>query len=191
MVVCVIVLFGVMIVDFCGAFFMTMALWCVGTVGSRFGFEGRFEFFYCRFQTNKHFLEYMVFLEAQPARANLQRHMPIAEVVSRAAERERIDTSDLHHLFRLSDHQDNPSVLGAQPIAIAQNRSARQKERCIFPGTERRQQTTFLTLFERQYEFRKGQLGGGQQLLFDDDRHIFPYEMGPAKLSALGEFMRS
>jgi hypothetical protein len=86
----------------------------------------------------EHGLEYVVIEQAQPAIADLQRHMAVAQVIGGAGQFIGAGAGDVQQLFRAGAHAYDTSVFGLQAFAIVQWRlAALQKQADVFTlGTE-------------------------------------------------------
>ena len=94
--------------------------------------------------------EHVVSLEAQPAVADLHRHVTIAEVICGAHKLKRRRAFRLHELFIGGDNEHDAAVVRAQAVAAAQDAAVFQKEPRLLTRRELRAQAAFLAQLERQ-----------------------------------------
>jgi hypothetical protein len=71
-------------------------------------------------KARQHLLEHVVRGEAEPALADLDRRMPIAEVVRCARECACVVTDDFHQLFWRRDYTHDAAIVSNEAIAAAQ-----------------------------------------------------------------------
>jgi hypothetical protein len=94
----------------------------------------------------------MIMLIPQPPSLDLQRHVPIAQVISRASHQPRIRTEHLRHRLRRRPHLQHLAALSGQAIAIPQHVAAPQHDRHLLPALAARQEPTLLPIVVRQRE---------------------------------------
>lgn len=91
--------------------FVTLARMMMATaVGAVFRLERRLDGLRIGAQLFKHGLEHIVIEQAQPAVADLQRYMAVAEVIGGAGQLKRVAASDVKQLFRSGTNTYDTSV---------------------------------------------------------------------------------
>jgi hypothetical protein len=83
-------------------------------------------------QAAHHVIEHVIVTVAQPAIADLQGHVSIAEVICRARKPLRILAMHVRDSFRGRADFDDPSIVGEQQISPAQDLSAFQNNSDLF-----------------------------------------------------------
>jgi hypothetical protein len=131
---------------------MRMRMMMPATVRPCLRFERRHSRFGIHAEPVQHVLQHVVLLDADPASADLQRHVPIGEVVYGAHQLLRIGRGDMQHRFVGGDHLDDATIAAAQPIAAAQDAAARQHERSLQPGLQPHAQPALLPQVEGQHD---------------------------------------
>lgn len=97
-------------------------------VGAGFRLEGGGEIHHLGAQPDKHGLQYVVGLDAQPAGTHLHCHVAVAQVIGDPRQRLGVGTTRFEQVFRRRDDLDNAPVLRQQAIAAAQDGAARQEQ---------------------------------------------------------------
>ena len=103
----------------------------MGTVSTRLRFERRVLDQYLKPQTPHHVIKNMVVLVANPAFTDLQRHMPVAKVITHACELPGFLRMYCRHLLWCGDYFDDASVVREQTLAASQDAAAFEKN-CLY-----------------------------------------------------------
>jgi hypothetical protein len=101
-------------------------------------------------QPRQHMLQHMVLFQQDPADADLQRDMSVAQVIGGAHQVTLVGCRHQCHWFLRRNHQHDPAVRHAQPIAAAQHRPTLDIQRGLVTGFERDPLSAFLPPVERQ-----------------------------------------
>jgi hypothetical protein len=117
-----------------------------------FRLEGRLHRFNRGAQALQHVLEHMVGGNSQEAVADLDRNMPVAEMVGRPDEVLSGFACDVQHAFGLGHDFDHPTVTGNGKVPAAENLSARQHEADFLSRYEPCAQPALLARVERQLD---------------------------------------
>jgi hypothetical protein len=100
-----------------------------GMVGAGLRVEGRQFIAYLHAQVAQHVVQHMVMAVAHPARADLQRHVTIAQVITGACQQGGIVARRGGNRFRGGAHLHHQSIVTAQAIAVPQDLTAFQEQR--------------------------------------------------------------
>ena len=103
-------------------------------------------------QPLQHVLQHMILLHQDPAEPDLERDMPVAEVIGRAHQVPRLGRRDQGQRLLGCDHLNDPPVRGLEPVAAAQDRPALDVHSSLFAGVQRDPQPAFLALVEGEGE---------------------------------------
>src|SRR5690606_18391716 len=120
-----------------------------------------------------HRVEDVIAAVAQPAVADLERDVAIAEVIGEASEQRRIVAAHGGDFLGSRDYRDGVAASAAQQIAAAKHRAARQDDADLAAGIERDALTRDAPPLERQHDAFARLLGHGSQdvLVEDLDAH--------------------
>jgi hypothetical protein len=94
----------------------------------------------------------MIGRDAQPAVADLHRHVAVAEVVRRTGEEIRRRAQDMQHFLRLRHDLDHAAVGRDDPVAAPQDLPARQHDGDFLAARERGPQPALLPHLEGEHE---------------------------------------
>lgn len=132
-------------------------------VGARFGMKRQRFARDARTQARQHRLEHGVCLELQIVDADLHRRVPIAEMVGRTRERQRVGGAHHEHGFGRGDHAHERTVVGDEHVAIGQHGAAWHDERDFFARIERGGEAALATRVVSERECgRAGYERGGE-----------------------------
>ena len=95
-------------------------------VGARFGLEAVLDLVHVPAQPLDHRLQHVVGQQPQPAVADLDRHVPVAHVVRDPREPARVVRVHLEQPLGCRLDRDHATVGKLQPVAVPQQRAARQ-----------------------------------------------------------------
>jgi len=121
-------------------------------VGPRFRFERGFDRGEASTQSFQHLLQHVIGRKPQEAVADLDRHMPVAEMVAGARQRLRRGAFDVQQPFRPRDDFDHAPVGSAEQVAAAQDLAARQLDRHLLARFQLGAMPALLARLERQRE---------------------------------------
>src|SRR5882757_4870960 len=149
---------------------MVTAPLCVIRAG--LGLEGLFLHGEPEPQATQHVIEYMIVAVPQPQRPDLQRHMPVAEMIG--APRQQIGISGVRRAdgFRCRDDFDDAPILGEQSIAAAQNLAAPEYYADLLALFEARFEAAPAAGLERQHQPRIGDAGALVAFQNHDERAV-------------------
>jgi hypothetical protein len=108
-------------------------------ISTRLGFEWRVQVNHLQTQAFQHLLQHMVVGNAQPAFANLQRDMAIAEVIRSSRQFERGIAIGLQHFLILRDDFHDAAIGRDQQVAATQHFTTRQYHADFIAGFQLRQ----------------------------------------------------
>ena len=108
------------------AIMIIMVMMVPAAIGAGFGLEGGGFVADPDTQMLQHVLQHMVLFEPEPAGADLDRDMAVAEVVGGFEQLQRIGSRHGGDGFVGGDHLDDRAVFGAQPVTIVEDRAAFQ-----------------------------------------------------------------
>ena len=145
-----VVIMGMPIAMAMGMIVIIPAMTMPAAIGPSLGLERRLLVANLHAQAFKHMLQHMVLLQQDPANADLQRNMAIAEVIGGAHQIALILRGDQGNRFLRRDDLDDPPIRRAQPVAAAQHRPAFDRQRRLGPRFERHPQPAFLPPVEWQ-----------------------------------------
>ena len=110
---------------------MTMCMSAVAGVGTGLWLKGRIDRVHDQVHGAQHLSQHMVGLDLQIVRAQLDRHVPVAQVVGRTGQVKgramRRAGGDPQHRLGGCLHADQRAVFGDQHIAATHHRATRQK----------------------------------------------------------------
>ena len=107
-------------------------------VDSAFGSEGRTLVAEREPESSHHFVEHVIVLKSEPANTDLERHVPVAQVVRRAGEEQGV-AGRRHAEILVGGHDfERPTVVGEQPIAAREHGAARQLDGDFLAALESR-----------------------------------------------------
>ena len=95
-------------------------------VGARLGLKADADFMHMATKPLDHRLQHMVGQQSHEAVADLDRHMPIADVISDAGQFDRIMGMNFEQALGGGLDSHNAPVCQQQPVAMAQQRAGRQ-----------------------------------------------------------------
>jgi len=119
-------------------------------IRARLGLEGRLDRGHAGAKAAHHFAQHVVRGKTQPAVADLDRCMPIAQVIGCARQGASIIAAYFHQLFVSGDDAHDAAIGAAQAIAAAQDRPALEEQADFLATGKHRAQAAFLALLERQ-----------------------------------------
>src|SRR3954447_26453903 len=136
MVMVMIVVVLAKLVDLSAVPHFVMLMVMAAGIGAGLRLERRLDMGDGRAKFAQHFLKYVVLGDAQEAFANLDRHMPVAEVIRRLGE---ISGFNVEKLFGTGNNLDHPAIGVRNKVAAPQDLAARQQHRHLLargePGT--------------------------------------------------------
>ena len=127
-----------------------LAVLVPAAVRARLGLERGLDVRDLRAEALEHFLEYAIESDPEIALGNFDRHVAVAEVVSRASERAWVVAFDMHKLFDFGNHFDDSSIRCGHEVASTEDLAARQHQRDLLARHKLRMQPAPLALVERQ-----------------------------------------
>ena len=136
----------------------------VTTIGARLGFESRLFDQHLEAQTSHHLIEHMIVLIANPARADLQCDMSIAQVITDTRELPGICGANRRYSFRRGQHFDDASILTEQSIAATKHASSLEENRNFFACLENSTQSTLRSQLKGKHESAICSTGGRRTL---------------------------
>jgi hypothetical protein len=110
-----------------------------------------------------HAVEHMIHLVPDKAPPDLERHVPVAEVVSSARQQQQVLAGSARHRFRGRDDANDFAVGGPKDVAAAQNRTAPELDADLAARFEPDTLPGLLALLEAQ-----------NQLIIDTQRRDAP-----------------
>jgi hypothetical protein len=126
----------------------------------------------------QHIRKHRIIFKLQIPVADLDRRVPVAEVIGRTRECERRSPRDPQHRLRGRDNAHESTVFIHQDVTIREHRAARQQHANLFAGVQRGRKPAFATFVERQRQHRgarKQRLGkprtGGNEFVQRSHRH--------------------
>lgn len=125
-------------------------------VGTRFGLEAGADRPHGRAQALDHCPQHMIGQQPQPARADLQRHVAIADVIRDASQCHGIGGANLKELFRRGLHRHHPTVVEQQAVAVTQQGASGQVNTDLFATEQGGAKAGTLALLEGQFDDRVG-----------------------------------
>ena len=157
--------------------FVTMARVMMTTaIGAVLGLERRLDGVRIGAQLFQHGLEHIVIEQAQPAIADLQGDMAIAQVIGRAGQFKGVAAGDMQQLFRARADTYDASVLGLQEFAIVQRRlPTLQKQADVFTVGTETAQAALAAGFEVQQQLGGPEGLGGDSAVDHQHRRVSSY----------------
>jgi len=125
-------------------------------VGTRLGLEARADRAHGPAQPLDHGPQHMVGEQPQPAGANLQRHMAIADVIRDACQGHGIGGSNLEEFFGRGLHCHHAPVVEQQAVAVAQQGTGGQIDTDLLATEQGGTETRTLALLEGQFDDHVG-----------------------------------
>jgi hypothetical protein len=108
----------------------------VSTIGPRLRFERSLFDQHLEPKTSHHVIEHMIMLIPNPAHADLQWDMSIAEVIADTRKLPGICGTNRRYSFRRGQHFDDASILTKQSITATKHASSLEKNRDFFARLE-------------------------------------------------------
>ena len=121
-------------------------------VGARLGLKTNADFMHMATKPLDHRLQYMVGQQAHEAVADLDRNMPVADVIRDAGEFDRIVGMNLEQALGGSLDRHDAPVCQQQPVAVAQQRARRQIDTDLLARQQRGPKPRSLALLESQLD---------------------------------------
>jgi hypothetical protein len=119
-------------------------------VSSRLGFERELRDGHGQPEAAHHVVEHVVVQVSERACTHLQRHVTVAQVISRSTQCERVGRRRHGHRFGLGPYLEQEARIGFEQIAIAQRRPATfERDRALAAIAQRCAEAALLSFLER------------------------------------------